>query len=268
MAGMQLVYRSTCSELSPQERVAVFAEERAKGKATKIAARALCRIMRGGHTNADVQTVLQQLSFHSSTTVPKHYLLASPSSKRTSSQWKQHPHILNAQTHNRSYACRLRRQRRASIIEDHYFRVPKTPLPLSYEAQCDIDYVAGRQHRGRVQVDSGYAPLFSKSSTWTPEAMTTAERCALQCLTPPERSPMMETLEKLKSQGHYKPSDPMARIRFNEPAHMPNLHRRIPAECVPACSTKPTMCFEKHCEGNAERATHNMAAKEYATWHW
>ncbi|KAG5506836.1 hypothetical protein GH5_06056 [Leishmania sp. Ghana 2012 LV757] len=103
-------------------------------------------------------------------------------------------------------------------------------------------------------------------NTWTPEASTAVERRALQFLKPPERSPMVETLERLASQAHYKPSDPMARIRVNEPAHLADLRRRAPAEFVPACSKMPTVCFAKHCESNEDRAACSKALRKYAAW--
>ncbi|KAG5480469.1 hypothetical protein LSCM4_06236 [Leishmania orientalis] len=264
MASVQLVRRRTSSELSQTERMALRAEERARGHSSKLAAHALSRIKRGVYTNTDVHTLLEQLFLHPPTMVPQRYLIDSPSSKATSRS-KQHRRISSALTHNRSYVRQLRCKHRSSTAS-HYFHVPQTPLPLSFEAQRDIDYVTGRQRCGRLQVGSGYAPLFSMLNTWTPEASTAVERRALQFLKPPERSPMVETLERLASQAHYKPSDPMARIRVNEPAHLPDLHRRAPAEFVPACSKMPTVCFAKHCEGNEDRAACSKAARKYAAW--
>ncbi|KAG5480063.1 hypothetical protein LSCM1_06487 [Leishmania martiniquensis] len=186
MAYMQLAYRSSSSELNPSERVALRAEERARLQDTKVAARALSRIQRGGFTQADVHTLLEHLFLHPSVTVPQRFMVASPSSRPTSGS-RQHRRIFFALTHNRSYMRQIRHKRRASTVESHYFQVPQAPLPLSYEAQRDVDYVMGRQRQGRLQVSSSYAPLFSKMNVWTPEASTAVERDALRFLTPPER---------------------------------------------------------------------------------
>ncbi|AYU78434.1 hypothetical protein LDHU3_20.1900:CDS1 [Leishmania donovani] len=95
---------------------------------------------------------------------------------------------------------------------------------------------------------------------------TAADRDALQRLAPSERSPMVEVLERLESQGHNKPSSPMACIRPNEPEHMPNLHHHVPSELAPACCARSRMPLQGHCEANEECVAHNRVPKEYATW--
>ncbi|TPP49854.1 Myotubularin-like phosphatase domain family protein [Leishmania donovani] len=144
------------------------------------------------------------------------YLLASPSSKRAFSRWKQYHRAFYTQAHNRGYVSRLRRQRRASTIRGSLFLRDGSPAPL---AMC----------------------------RWT-----AADRDALQRLAPSERSPMVEVLERLESQGHNKPSSPMACIRPNEPEHMPNLHHHVPSELAPACCARSRMPLQGHCEANEE----------------
>ncbi|KAG5506512.1 hypothetical protein JKF63_06015 [Porcisia hertigi] len=263
---MQLSCGNRPAELSQAERRKKLEERRAREKAIKSATCALVRVARRGYTKIDVHDFLEQLFSHQSTTVPRGYLIAPPSHKGTAFLSKQHKCVFYAQTHNVSYMNRLRCRRKASTHSNHHFQVPMTPLPLTYDAQRDIDYVMGRKSRRHRQAASGYAPLFSKANTWTPESKTSVEHKALQFLTPPDRSPRAELLEKLQSRGHYKPSDPTARLRFNEPRHMPNLHRRVPANFVPVCCEKLTTCFEEYRKANESRITHNTKPKKYTVW--
>ncbi|KPI84754.1 hypothetical protein ABL78_6199 [Leptomonas seymouri] len=270
MAYMQLEYHDPSAELTPQEVVQIRHTATAKEQEIITAARSLRHIIESGEGSADVHRLLERFSFCTNTArIPKRFTLKMPSARLATGRSKKHSRLFYRQTHNRSYIRRLRRQRKVSVIENHYFQVPTTPLPLSFTAQLDNERARGSQGRRRGPTGSGYAPLFSKAST-SPLAsreLTSVERDALQCLKPSAHSPRAEMQEKLEAMGHYIPSDPHARTRFNEPKRMPNLHRRVPRGFTAACAQRQTCCFLNHCTANEERTAQKSGSKERAQWY-
>lgn len=275
MAYMQLQYHNPSALLSPQEAMYIRREAVAREQEIINASRALRHIIESGDGSADLHAVLERFSASVNTArIPRKFTVARPTVHLTTARSKQHDRVFYRETHNRSYARRLRRlhcrQRKASVMEDHYFQVPTTPLPLSFAAQQDTARSRGSQSRRRAgQSGSGYAPLFSRASSTpvTSRDLSPKEQAALKFLTPSKRSPKAETLEKLEAQAHYTPSNPKARVLFNEPKKMPNLHRRVPPNFKAACVEKPTCSFANHCAGNEERVTQNLAEKEFVQWH-
>lgn len=274
MAYMQLHYRNSSAQLTPQETYYIRREAAARQHDILAATRSLRRIIDGLDTTTDIRQVLARFSASVNTArIPKRFTTETPSVRVTTARSKQHDRLFYRETHNRNYTRRLRRQhcrqRKASMIEDHYFQVPTTPLPQSYAAQQDSERARGSHGRRRGHTASGYAPLFTKSST-SPLAsreLSPMEQEALKFLTPSKQSPKAKSLERLEAQAHYTPSDPKARILFNEPKRMPDLHRRVPVDFKAECVDKPTTSFEHHCEGNGERAKQNAATKGVTTWH-
>jgi hypothetical protein len=274
MAYMQLEYHNPSAELTPQEVMHIRREAAAREQEIVAASRALRHITESGEGSADLHRVLDRLSALTCTTrVPKRFIVETPKMRLATSRSKQHDRLFHRETHNHAYIRRLRRQhcrqRKTSVIEDHYFQVPTSPLPLSFAAQQDSARARGSQGRRRGQASSGYAPLFTKAST-TPlssRELSPVERDALKFLTPSKRSPKAATLEKLEAQAQYAPSNPRTRVLFNEPKKMPNLHRRVPPNFKAACAEKYTCSFANHCAGKEERVAQNRAEKDITLWH-
>ncbi|KPA75216.1 hypothetical protein ABB37_08531 [Leptomonas pyrrhocoris] len=269
MDYMQLEYHNPAAELTPQEVVFIHHAAAAKRQEIIAAARALRRIIESGEGSADLHRVLERFSASVNIThIPKRFMEKTPMvsttpTAATTSRSKKHLRRFHRETHNRNYLRRLHRQRKTSVTESHFFQVPSSPLPLSFAAQQDIERTHGSQSRRRGPTGSGYAPLFTKAST-SPLAsreLSPTERASLQFLTPAKRSPKTESLAR------HTPSDPKARMLFNEPKRMPNLHRRVPPDFKAACAERYTCCSENHCTGNGERVAQNSVASVNTPWY-
>lgn len=268
MSYMRLENHSPAARLSTQETVYIRHEAAARKREILAAAATLHNILSGTDTTSDMHEVLARFSAPSNLArIPRRFTTARSTVRLTSTRSKQHDRVFYRETHNKTYTRRLRRQhcrqRKASVIEDHYFQVPTSPLPLSYAAQRDSEWLRGSQRRRRGPTGSGYAPLFSKAST-SPLAsreLSPVEQEALRFLTPPKQN------RKLEGQTHYTRSDPKARALFNEPKKMPNLHRRVPADFKAECVEKPTCSFSNHCEGNEARVQQNATSTITKQWH-
>ncbi|CAD2215150.1 hypothetical protein AGDE_01117 [Angomonas deanei] len=169
---------------------------------------------------------------------------------------------MRAITANSEYEDRL-----ASRSPPGAFRVPvERALPISYEAQCDIRRVTGERRKSSLHLTSGYAPLFTHSSSHGREPSPEEEE-HLRFLHPPPENPKTRVQHKLEEKHAFdKKCDPNLKKRMNEPKKYPNLNKKVSRKFVPACTDQPTYAYAAHCQGNSERTHSAKEANNRARW--